>query len=91
MSMAGSCRRDRPGVRHGRSEPELPLYGGDGFHPTVAGSWAAALTIFGGLSAHSLAGLPAPVGIDSSTAERLRQAAAEALERYGDYGPVDAP
>ena len=72
-------------------EPELQLYGGDGFHPTVAGSWAAALTIFGGLSAHSLAGLPAPVGMDSSTAERLRQAAAEALERYGDYGPVDAP
>lgn len=72
-------------------EPELPLYGGDGFHPTVAGSWAAALTLFGGLSAHSLAGLPAPVGMDSSTAERLRQAAAEALERYGDYGPVDAP
>ena len=72
-------------------EPELQLYGGDGFHPTVAGSWAAALTIFGGLSAHSLAGLPAPVGMDSSTAERLRRAAAEALERYGDYGPVEAP
>jgi hypothetical protein len=72
-------------------EPGLQLYGGDGFHPTLAGSWAAALTIFGGLSAHSLAGLPAPVGMDSSTAERLRQAAAEALERYGDYGPVDAP
>jgi len=72
-------------------EPELQLYGGDGFHPSVAGSWAAALTIFGGLSAHSLAGLPAPVGMDSTTAERLRRAAAEALERYGDYGPVDAP
>ena len=57
----------------------------------MAGSWAAALTIFGGLSAHSVAGLPPPAGMDSSTAERLRQAAGEALERYGDYGPVDAP
>jgi hypothetical protein len=72
-------------------EPDLPLYGGDGFHPTVAGSWAAALTIFGGLAAHSLAGLPAPAGMDSATAERLRRAAGEALERYGDYGPVDGP
>ena len=72
-------------------DPELQLYGPDGFHPTVAGSWAAALTIFGGLSEHSLADLPAPEGVDAATAERLREAAAEALQRYGDYGPVDAP
>jgi hypothetical protein len=57
----------------------------------VAGSWAAALTIFGGLSEHRLDDLPAPAGMDSTTAERLRRAAAGALERYGDYGPVDAP
>jgi hypothetical protein len=73
------------------NDPALALYGGDGFHPTVAGSWAAALTIFGGLSGHSLDGLPAPAGLEASTAERLRQAAAEALEQYGDYGPRDAP
>jgi hypothetical protein len=72
-------------------DPELELYGGDGFHPTVAGSWAAALTIFGGLSEHSLADLPAPAGLDPATAERLRRAAAEALDRYSDYGPRDAP
>ena len=72
-------------------EPALQLYGGDGFHPAVAGSWAAALTIFGGLSEHPLDDLPAPAGMDSTTAERLRRAAAGALERYGDYGPVDAP
>jgi hypothetical protein len=72
-------------------DPELQLYGGDGFHPTVAGSWAAALTIFGGLSEHSLADLPAPEGVDPATAERLRRAAAEALDRYSDYEPRDAP
>ena len=72
-------------------DAELQLYGGDGFHPTVAGSWAAALTIFGGLSGHSLAGLPAPAGMAPATADRLRGAAAAALDQYGDYGPVDAP
>jgi hypothetical protein len=72
-------------------DPELQLYGGDGFHPTVAGSWAAALTIFGGLSEHALADLPAPNGLDPATAERLRQAAAEALDRFSDYAPRDAP
>jgi hypothetical protein len=72
-------------------DPALQLYGGDGFHPTLAGSWAAALTIFGGLSEHPLADLPGPTGMDPTTAERLRQAAAGALERWGDYGPVDSP
>lgn len=71
--------------------PELELYGGDGFHPTLAGSWAAALTIFAGLSGRSPLDLPAPAGIDSATAERLRRAAAEALETWGDYGPQDVP
>ena len=72
-------------------EPGLQLYGGDGFHPTLAGSWAAALTIFAGLSGRSTAGLPAPAGLDPATAERLRAAAAAALETYGDYGPRDVP
>lgn len=72
-------------------EPSLQLYGGDGFHPDVAGSWAAALTIFGGLSGHPLLGLPAPAGMNEQTAQRLRRAAAEALETYEDYGPQDVP
>jgi hypothetical protein len=72
-------------------EPALALYGGDGFHPTLAGSWAAALTIFGGLSARPLLDLPGPGGLDAETADQLRRAAAEALENYGDYGPQDEP
>jgi hypothetical protein len=74
-----------------RQEPSLALYGGDGFHPTVAGSWAAALTIFAGLSGRSPLDLPAPASIDPNVAERLRQAAQEALDEYGDYGPADVP
>jgi hypothetical protein len=74
-----------------RDTPSLALYGGDGFHPTAAGSYAAALTIFGGLSGRSPVGLPAPATVDATTAERLQQAALEALEDYGDYGPRDVP
>jgi hypothetical protein len=72
-------------------EPDLQLYGSDGFHPTVAGSWAAALTIFGGLSGQSPLGLPAPAGLEPMTAERIGRAAAEALETWADYGPQDVP
>ena len=72
-------------------EPGLQLYGGDGFHPTAAGSWVAALTIFGGLSERALADLPAPGGMDPATADLLRRAAAGALERYADYGPAESP
>jgi hypothetical protein len=74
-----------------RDTPSLALYGGDGFHPTVAGSYAAALTIFAGLSGRSPLGLPAPATVDLPTAERLQQATLEALEDYGDYGPADLP
>jgi hypothetical protein len=74
-----------------RDDPSLPLYAADDFHPTVAGSYAAALTIFAGLSGRSPLDLPAPAGVDPRTAERLRRAAAEALETYADYVPQDLP
>ncbi len=73
-----------------RVESGLALYGGDGFHPTMAGSYAAALTIFAGLSGLPPAG-PVPVGLTPQTAERLRQATQEALDEYGDYAPGNAP
>ena len=74
-----------------RATPSLPLYGGDDFHPTVAGSYTAALTIFGALSRRSPLGLPAPPSVDGATAERLQRAALEALDDYADYGPEDVP
>jgi hypothetical protein len=57
----------------------------------MAGSWAAALTIFAGLSGRSPLHLPAPAAVDPQTAERLRRAAAEALEDYADYRPAYLP
>lgn len=74
-----------------RGNPSLALFGGDGFHPSAAGSYAAALTIFAGLSGHSPLGLPAPATVEPATAQSLQRAALEALEQYRDYGPVDVP
>ena len=73
-----------------RVQSTLALYGGDGFHPTMAGSYAAALTIFSGLSGLPPAG-PIPVGVNPQTAEQLRQATQVALDQYEDYAPVSAP
>jgi hypothetical protein len=74
-----------------RGNASLALYGADGFHPTPAGSYAAALTIFAGLSGRSPLGLPGPAAVDPATAQRLQRAAQAALEAYGDYGPMDVP
>ncbi len=74
-----------------RVTPSLALYGSDGFHPTLAGSYAAALTIFGALSGHPLDGLPAPTGVDVQTAELLQRSAQQAIEAYGDYQPPNVP
>ena len=49
------------------------------------------VAIFCGLSGVPPDDLPAPSAVDPKTAERLRQGAARALERYGDYGPQDVP
>jgi hypothetical protein len=42
-----------------RRDPSLPLYGPDGFHPSVEGSYLAALVIYAGLYRKSPVGLPA--------------------------------
>lgn len=72
-------------------DPSLALYDTDGFHPTQAGSYAAALTIFAGLSGRSPLGLPVPTTVDPTTAEHLQQAAQETIETYSDYSPTDVP
>jgi hypothetical protein len=74
-----------------REDPAMQLYGPDGFHPTLAGSYAAALTIFGTLSGVSPVGLPAPTGVDAGTAQRLQRAAQAAITDYADYQPPNVP
>jgi hypothetical protein len=71
-----------------RLDASLALYGPDGFHPTPAGSYLAALTILGGLTGVSPVGLPRTlvlqggnrIEIDARQAPLLQAAAEEALE-----------
>ena len=79
-------------------DPSAALYGPDGFHPSVAGSYAAALAIVAGLSDRSPVGLPATlrtggtlVSVPPELAALLQAAAAEATETYRDYRPRDEP
>jgi hypothetical protein len=70
-----------------RMEPGLRLYGSDGFHPTVLGSYVAALVIYGGLVNASPVGLPArlrlrngrTIEVSAREASIAQAAAAEAL------------
>lgn len=66
-------------------DPELPLYGPDGFHPSQLGSQAAALTIYAMLvgSADQEPPCPAQVLVDTDTAELLCDALREATAAYG--------
>jgi hypothetical protein len=74
-----------------RRDPRAPLYGGDDFHPSAAGSYAAALSIYGMLYRRAPQGLPArlqlangqTVNLKPELAKLLQQAATEANQRYG--------
>lgn len=69
-----------------KRDPALELYGPDGFHPSQAGTYLAALAIVGRLYDHDLVGLPATlelagggtVSIPPATAAVLQAAAAAA-------------
>ncbi|HEY0512069.1 MAG TPA: SGNH/GDSL hydrolase family protein [Thermoanaerobaculia bacterium] len=74
-----------------RRDPDAPLYGYDGFHPSVAGAYAAALSIYGMLCGRAPQGLPArlelagggAVQIPQALATLLQDAATEANQTYG--------
>jgi hypothetical protein len=72
-----------------RIDPSLALYSPDGLHPTVAGSYAAALVIAGGLTGRSPIGAPT-LDVDPDVARILQRGAAEVLappEPTADAGP----
>ncbi|MEA2604637.1 MAG: hypothetical protein QOF89_5629 [Acidobacteriota bacterium] len=74
-----------------RRDPKAPLFSSDGFHPTVAGTYAAALSIYGVLYRRDPEGLPArlelangqAVTIPQALATLLQDAATEANQTYG--------
>lgn len=63
-------------------DPSLALYGPDDFHPSVLGTYLAALTIYRGITGRAPPPLPW-LGIAPETERLLQDAAAEADERYG--------
>jgi hypothetical protein len=74
-----------------RRDPRAPLYASDDFHPSVAGTYTAALSIYGVLYKRSPQGLPARlvlangqvVDIPQALAKLLQDAATEANQTYG--------
>lgn len=69
-----------------RRDPTLPLYAGDGLHPSRTGSYLAAIVIYAVLAERSPVGLPASVRVSGGTigvtpemAAVLQAAAAEAI------------
>ncbi len=74
-----------------RRDPSAPLYAPDDFHPSVAGSYAAALSIYGVLYRRDPQGLPARlelsngqiVEVPQALAQLLQDAATEANRTYG--------
>jgi len=74
-----------------RRDPKAQLFGSDGFHPTVNGTYAAALSIFGVLYRQDPKGLPSRlvlangevVQVNQALATLLQDAATEANNTYG--------
>lgn len=72
-------------------DPDMALYGPDGFHPSTAGSYLAALTIFQGIYGVAPDAVPARlrlrsgavVDIGPSRAATLRAASATATAEFG--------
>jgi hypothetical protein len=74
-----------------RRDPDAPLYSGDDFHPSVEGSYTAALSIYGMLFKRDPKGLPARLKlangrvleVPQELARLLQEAATEANKTYG--------
>ena len=68
-----------------QADRELRLYGSDGFHPTLLGSYLAALVIYGGLTGAPTTGLPAQLRLRSGrTVEVSAREAAIAQAAAGE-------
>jgi hypothetical protein len=66
-----------------RRDPDVPLYGPDGFHPTPTATYLAALVIYQQISGRSPMGLPAGTQMSADHARLLQEAAQEANAQFG--------
>jgi hypothetical protein len=70
------------------ADPELPLYGADGFHPSELGTYLAALVIYEGITGHDPRTLPGeaavaarPLNIPATKVRLLQRVAHETTAR----------
>jgi len=66
-----------------RRDPEMPLYGPDGFHPTPTATYLAALVIYQQITGRSPVGLPSGTQMPADRARLLQDAAQEANAQFG--------
>jgi len=66
-----------------RRDPDVPLYGPDGFHPTPTATYLAALVIYQQISGRSPVGLPALTQMPADRVRILQEAAQEANAQFG--------
>ena len=66
-----------------RRDPEVPLYGPDGFHPTTTATYLAALVIYQQISGRSPVGLPSLTEGSADRVRMLQEAAQEANAQFG--------
>jgi hypothetical protein len=65
-------------------KPDINLYDPDKRHPSLAGTYLAACTVYAALFGHSPVGLDYTAGLDQPTAKALREAAWTTVQDY--YG-----
>jgi hypothetical protein len=66
-----------------RRDPNVPLYGSDGFHPTPTATYLAALVIYQQITGRSPVGLPPLTQMPTDQARLLQEAAQEANAQFG--------
>jgi hypothetical protein len=64
-------------------DPDVPLYGPDGFHPTATATYLAALVIYQQISGRSPVGLPGVTQMPADRVRMLQEAAREANAQFG--------
>jgi len=67
-----------------RVDPDLPLYSADGLHPSVTGTYAAALVIYARLLDRSPVGAPSTLTLRTGAVVRIDPAVAEVLQRAAE-------
>ncbi|MGH7497802.1 MAG: hypothetical protein ACREL3_03010, partial [Gemmatimonadales bacterium] len=68
-------------------DPGLELFDLDGFHPSPAGTYLAALVIYASATGRSplgMSSLARPVGLSPSQIEAIEAGAADAIKRFGN-------